>query len=63
MDGPWRCTSTMTSGSSALTASPIASVLSAIPGPELEVTPIMPPYDAPMAAQMAAQEQANEEEE
>ncbi len=44
----------MISGSSVATASPIASVLRAIPGPELDVTPRDPAYDAPIAAQAAA---------
>ncbi len=35
-------------------ARPIASVLSAMPGPELDVTPSAPAYDAPIAAQIAA---------
>ena len=43
VDGPARCTSTTTSGSSIITARPIASVLSAIPGPELAVSPSAPP--------------------
>lgn len=44
----------MTSGSSTITASPIASPLSAIPGPLLPVTPIAPPKDAPIAEPTAA---------
>jgi len=35
-------------------ASPSISVLSAIPGPELEVTPSAPLYAAPIAAPIAA---------
>jgi hypothetical protein len=53
VDGPPRCTQTTTSGSSTITARPMASVLSASPGPEVPVTPMLPPYDAPMAAQTA----------
>ncbi len=44
----------MTSGSSSDTARPIASDLSATPGPEVVVMPSMPPYDAPRAAPMPA---------
>ncbi len=50
VDGPPRCTSTITSGSSVITASPIVSDLSASPGPDVVVTPSAPPYDAPSAA-------------
>ena len=35
VDGPARCTSTTTSGSSTIIASPIASLFSAIPGPDV----------------------------
>ena len=52
--GPPRCTSTMTSGSSAATARPIVSDFSATPGPEVVVTPSAPPNDAPSAAPMPA---------
>src|SRR5712691_2430317 len=38
VEGPPRCTLTMTSGSSAITARPIASCLRATPGPEVVVT-------------------------
>ena len=54
VDGPPRCELTTTSGSSALMARPIASVFNAMPGPELDVTPMAPPYDAPIAAHTAA---------
>ena len=43
----------MTSGSSVLTARPIASVFNEIPGPELDVMPSEPAYDAPIAQHMA----------
>jgi hypothetical protein len=43
VEGPPRCTSTITSGSSSATARPIASDFSATPGPEVVVTPSMPP--------------------
>ena len=52
--GPPRCTSTMTTGSSVMTARPIASALSATPGPLVPVTPSAPPKLAPMAAPIAA---------
>ena len=42
VDGPPRCELTMTSGSSVMIASPIASPLSAMPGPDEEVTPSWP---------------------
>jgi hypothetical protein len=54
VDGPARCTSTITSGSSSITARFIASDLSAMPGPEVPVTDRSPANEAPMAAQMAA---------
>ena len=41
--GPPRCTSTMTSGSSVITARPIASLLRHTPGPLVPVTPTAPP--------------------
>ena len=50
VDGPARCTSTTTSGSSVITASPIVSILSASPGPEVVLTPRLPPKEAPSAA-------------
>src|SRR5438034_7258445 len=46
--------SKITSGNSAVTASPMASPLSAMPGPLEAVTPIAPPNAAPMAAVAAA---------
>ena len=54
VEGPARWMSTMTSGYSAETARPIASVLSASPGPEVEVTPSVPANEAPIATQIAA---------
>ena len=54
VEGPARCTSTMISGSSSETPSPIVSCLSARPGPEVEVTASDPPYAAPSAAPTAA---------
>ena len=43
VEGPPRCTSTMTSGSSSVTARPMASVFRAMPGPEVVVTASAPP--------------------
>ena len=54
MLGPPRCTSTTTSGISAMMASPRNSVLRAIPGPEVMVKAHLPAYDAPMATPAAA---------
>ncbi len=42
VDGPPRCTSMMTSGISAMTARPIISVFSAMPGPEVIVQAVLP---------------------
>ncbi len=39
VEGPPRCTSMTTRGSSVITARPIASDFSAMPGPEVVVTP------------------------
>ncbi len=47
--GPPRCTSMMTSGSSVITARPIASLFRQMPGPLVPVTPRAPPKLAPMA--------------
>ena len=47
--GPPRCTSMMTSGSSVITARPIASLFRQMPGPLVPVTPMAPPKLAPMA--------------
>ncbi len=44
----------MTSGSSSETARPIVSPFSAMPGPEVVVTPSEPPNAAPSAAPMPA---------
>jgi hypothetical protein len=52
--GPARCTLSTTSGSSAITARPIASLFSAMPGPEVDVTPRQPAYEPPIAAATAA---------
>ena len=52
--GPPRWISKITSGSSAVTASPMASPLSAMPGPLDAVTPRAPPKEAPMAEVAAA---------
>ena len=52
--GPPRCTLMTSIGSSVITANPIASCLSAMPGPLDAVTPIGPPNAAPMADVMAA---------
>ena len=49
VDGPPRCTSITSSGSSSATASPIASLFSEIPGPDVVVTPRAPPNAAPIA--------------
>ena len=54
VDGPPRCTFTMTSGSSVITARPIISVLSARPGPDVVVQASAPPKAAPMAEPMPA---------
>ncbi len=54
VEGPPRCTSTMTSGSSTITARPIDSPLSAMPGPLEAVVPSAPPNEAPIAEAMAA---------
>ena len=54
VEGPPRCTLTMTSGSSAMTARPIISDLSARPGPEVVVHAMAPPKAAPMAEPMPA---------
>ena len=42
VEGPPRCTSTITSGVSVITASPWNSVLSAMPGPEVIVSAVCP---------------------
>ena len=54
VDGPARWLSTSTIGSSVAMARPSISVLRAIPGPELDVTPRAPAYAAPIAAPIAA---------
>ncbi len=52
--GPPRCTLTMTTGSSSITARLMASLFSATPGPLVPVAAKAPPKAAPMAAPMAA---------
>ena len=54
VEGPPRCTSITSSGSSVITASPIVSDFSAMPGPEVVVMPSEPANDAPRAAPMPA---------
>ena len=54
VEGPPRWTSTMTSGSSRLMASPIVSDLRSRPGPLVVVTPRAPPKEAPRAAPIPA---------
>ena len=54
VEGPPRWTSTISSGSSVMTARPIVSALSATPGPDVVVTPSAPPKEAPSAAPMPA---------
>ena len=54
VEGPPRWTLTTTSGSSTMTARPMASPLSAMPGPDEAVSASAPPKDAPMAEPMAA---------
>src|SRR5208283_2293834 len=48
VEGPARCTSQITIGSSVLTARPTASALRFIPGPEVDVIAIAPPKAAPI---------------
>ena len=52
--GPPRCTLMITSGSSVITARPMASLFSAMPGPLEAVTAMAPPNAAPMAEVTAA---------
>ena len=54
VDGPPRWTSMTTSGSSVITARPIVSDFSAMPGPDVVVTPSAPANEAPSAAPMPA---------
>ena len=54
VDGPPRWMSMISSGSSRLTARPMVSDLSAMPGPLVVVTPRWPPKAAPRAAPMPA---------
>ena len=42
VDGPARCTSTITRGSSVITPRPTASIFRAMPGPDVVVTPSRP---------------------
>src|SRR3954463_5001339 len=54
VDGPARCTSTMTMGSSSITARPIVSALRSMPGPLVAGTTSRPPNAAPSAMLGAA---------
>ena len=54
VDGPPRCTSMTSSGSSIITPRPMVSDFNAMPGPEVLVTPSAPPKAAPSAAPMPA---------
>ncbi len=54
VDGPARCTSTMTIGSSIATASETVSDLRSMPGPLVAVTPRLPAKAAPSAMPAAA---------
>ena len=54
VDGPPRCTFTMTDGTSAIAASPSISVISERPGPDVAVMDFTPAKDAPMTAPIAA---------
>src|ERR687893_3173197 len=54
VEGPPRWTSMTTSGSSVMTARPIASDFSETPGPDVVVTPRAPPNEAPIAEAMPA---------
>ena len=49
VDGPPRCTSMITSGSSVITARFIASLFKHIPGPDVDVQASAPAYAAPTA--------------
>ncbi len=54
VDGPPRCTSMTSSGSSIITPRPMVSDFNAMPGPDVLVTPSAPPKAAPSAAPMPA---------
>ena len=54
VDGPARCTSTITIGSSSWNASATVSDLRSIPGPDVPVTPRLPANAAPSAIPAAA---------
>src|SRR5262245_3992256 len=54
VDGPPRWELTITSGNSDMMARPRASPLRATPGPDDDVTPRCPAYEAPIAVQIAA---------
>ena len=54
VDGPPRCTSMTTRGTSAITAKPMASLFRARPGPEVEVAARQPAKLAPIAVQTPA---------
>src|SRR5215469_15858349 len=53
VDGPPRWMSQITSGNSTATARPIASVFSAMPGPDVVVSARTPEYAAPIAEVIA----------
>ena len=54
VEGPARCTSITSMGSSSAAARPIVSCFRSIPGPLVAVTPRCPPKDAPSAMLAAA---------
>ncbi len=54
VEGPPRCTSTITSGSSAMLARPIISHFRESPGPLVAVMAFLPAKEAPTAAPMPA---------
>src|ERR1700755_2758671 len=54
VDGPPRCTLTSTAGTSAKEASPMTSVISEMPGPEVEVKARAPFQDAPITMPIEA---------
>ena len=54
VDGPPRITSTITKGSSSITAKFMASDFKQMPGPDVEVTPNVPTNEAPIVVQQAA---------
>ena len=54
VEGPPRCTSTITSGNSVITANPSASLFSERPGPEVVVMAKLPAKAAPIEVQIPA---------